>query len=69
MKKKFKRGNAIYNNFNIIKYRKIEINNYVIWYFKTNLKNFKFLINTFEKGYELYKLFTETFDVIQDVIY
>ena len=35
MKKKFKRGNAIYNNFNIIKYRKIEINNsYVIYLFK-----------------------------------
>ena len=30
MKKKFKRGNAIYNNFNIIKYRKIVINNYEI---------------------------------------
>lgn len=28
--KKFKRGNAIYNNYNIIKYRKIEINNYEI---------------------------------------
>ena len=40
--KMFKRGNAIYNNYNIIKYRKIEINNYVIWYFKTNLNNFKF---------------------------
>ena len=39
--KMFKRGNAIYNNYNIIKYRKIEINNYVIWYFKTNLNNFK----------------------------
>ena len=39
--KMFKRGNAIYNNYNIIKYKKIEINNYVIWYFKTNLNNFK----------------------------